>query len=782
MGLALCGAPAARAQIVVGRVVSVGFPAGTSSGAVIRHGQWFPIRVQLGLQGTGTVTRTIKFESIDLDGDRVAIVRPDVTISTEGGAGPRDVWCYGLINAADEYPAALVLLDENGEAQERLPLPPVDWLPNDDLLVVDLSDQAVAGWMRLLAPGWTPGNRMEGIRDYYRNVVVSRMSAADLPDRWIGLEAANVIVWDQPNAADLKRIGPVDALLQWVDAGGQLVIGVGGAWPALRGSTLGTRLPLAGDGPVAELNDLPVFRGRFLSGDAAKRPLNRVVLTAAADLAPDAVRTLGEHGGPRGSINMITMRLSGAGRITATAASLRDLTPPGVKEREFFAGLLELNPYSADEKSAQSAGSQLGSGENFLYGDVTSRIGFGTATALRSMLAIFFVAGYAFLATAGTWFWLSYKKRTALAWTAFTISGVLASALSLGTVAVTRGCSSGVQTLQVLDLAAGETNARGHCFFGYRSPIRSRDTLAVASPDGFVRPLARNPIRGPYYVTPDRYVVEPIAGRMNDTLVRATLKQVEARWSGDLGGTIQARIAVSRTTGRVTPDSYIANDLDGPLQGAYLIYADPRQDEGGVPRPAGQTKLYDRPSDTELQFVSPAQNILVAPVGPIDAHARVTQIGAATYQKLDTDLAAWSRRAGARRAAMPDLPTLLSEHQGWQSAFGTTATRSVVAVLLASTRDYYLHRRSTAGFSTWVPLSTEGLPELDVSHWLVSGLGRDGRLAGYAILIAWADAPGPAILNVNGQPRPAYAGQTVYRVRVPLEYVGSPPPRGGESP
>ncbi len=775
----------ALADVVVAKVVSVGFPAMSGTGAVVRFGQWFPVHVQLSLQGTGTITRTLKLESVDLDGDRMAIIRPDVTISAEGGGAPRDVWCYGLANSSEEMPTSLVLLDENGEAHERVPLPVVDWLPNDDLLVVDLSDQAVIGLMRMMTPAYSPGGRFEGTRDYYRNIVVSKMQPAELPDRWIGLEAVDVIVWDQPGATDLKRIGPIDALTQWVDNGGQLIIGVGSAWPALRGSAVGARLPLAGEGVVAELNDLPVFRERFVSGAAAERPLDRVVLATVADLAPDAVRTLGEFAAansPRGSINMIAMRAVGAGRVVSTAAALRDLTPGGTREGAFFASLLELNPYSEDEKKQQSATGQQMLGANYVYGDIASAIGFGTATALRSMLAFFFVATYAFVATAGTWFWLTHRKQTTASWTAFLAVAVLASAVSLGTVGLTRGCSSGIQTLQVIDLAAGELNGRGHALFGYRSPTRTRDTLALAGSTGFLRPLARSPLRGPYFVTPDRYVAEPAAGKLSDVLVRATLKQTEGYWSGELGGTIQSRLTIDRSTGRITPDSYIANDLDQPIRGGVLLYADPRQDDAGVPRPAGLTELYDRPSDKELAFVPPSRNVLVASVGSIEAKSRVTEIASAAYRALDGDLDRWRRNATPKRSDRPDIRNLLLEHQAWQSAFGATATRSVLGVLLASTRNYFLHRRSAVVTDAWIPLSTEGIPDLDCTHWLISGRSRDGGLAGTAVLIAWTDAPGPAVLSVNNDPRPAYAGETVYRVRIPIEYVGSPPPRGGETP
>jgi hypothetical protein len=94
-------------------------------------------------------------------------------------------------------------------------------------------------------------------------------------------------------------------------------------------------------------------------------------------------------------------------------------------------------------------------------------------------------------------------------------------------------------------------------------------------------------------------------------------------------------------------------------------------------------------------------------------------------------------------------------------------------VLLASTRNYHLNNSCTSRQRNYravgVPLSTEGLPELDISHWL---------LPGTAVVIAWTDTPGPAALHREGRAVAAYAGMTFYRARLPLNYTGTPPPRG----
>ena len=52
-------------------------------------------------------------------------------------------------------------------------------------------------------------------------------------------------------------------------------------------------------------------------------------------------------------------------------------------------------------------------------------------------------------------------------------------------------------------------------------------------------------------------------------------------------------------------------------------------------------------------------------------------------------------------------------------------------------------------------------------------------MRGQAVLLAWAEAPGPARLLRNGKPLDTVAGLTMYRVRIPLYYSGNPPQGGG---
>lgn len=766
----------AAADVVVGQVASAGFPAGTMSGAVFRPGQWFPVRAQLAMQGTGTSTRGLRLVCTDLDGDRVMVLRPQATLSTEGGSPQRVFTCYGLANEPDEAPRELQLIDDAGQVRERLPMPSIDALSNDDMLLLDISAQPVLAFNRLLPANWSAGAGNDPTREYYRAVVTARSTAADLPDRWFGLEAVDVVVWDEPSADDLKRLPQMEALRTWVRNGGQLVIGVGSAWSALRAGPLAELLPLSGAGSTVELRDLPVFRQRLCLEAAADRPKDRPFIACSAGLASGAMRTLGEFGGPDGgAINLLSMKLHGSGRVTASAVSLRELSALPIDNDTFFAALLELNRLPAKVRENESNFIQQAIADKPLYGDVVRAVGFLADRAARGLLAFVFVAVYIGAATIGAWAWLVRTKRTEHAWTAFTAAAVAASLFSIGAAGLTRGCARGVESLEIVDLESGADSGRAHCLFGYRSPTRSRDALALSGEGGFIRPMTRDPLRKSYFVTADRYTALPAEAALRNTPVRATLKQLEGFWQGPLDGTIRARIVLDRRSGRVTPDSFVVNDLRTDLEGAVLIYTDPRMEANGVPRPAARTTLYDEPSAPAS--VPPAANIVVLELPAMESRSRSSDLGARAYAELDVRLGRWAAQKAPPRTGKPDLLTLYAQQRAWRASGSPVA-----GVLLASTRNYHLHTQAWLSDQVDAPLTTAGLFDLEISHWLVSGRTDDGRLAGGAILFAWGRGGGPARLEVNGAPRESDRGITIYRVQVPLEYIGEPPTAGVSAP
>lgn len=774
--VAMCGllALAGRAQPVQGDLAALGFPA--AGAQVLREGQWFPVRVHLAAPGGSVFAGALRLETVDLDGDRVAYMQK---FTVGGDAGPKRVWCYGVVNRATELPAAVDVLNAGGVLVARLPLPPQPRLAilNDDLLVLDISEPPVPGLGQLETPRWMPGDRAEGERDFYRNVAVASLAARDLPDHWCGLEAVDVILWDRPDRSEIS-LAQLDALIAWVRSGGQLVVGIGAGWSGLESQPLLRRiLPLQGPAATIELRRLRVFASRMGRADLAERELDRPLAVTAAAPAPDALTTVSEID-PTGAalaLALVAMRPEGSGRVVATAASLRDLAAIPARAERFFREVLDLNRYPAAFKDSQREQMQGLAVPLALYGDVVRGVSHASQASAAKVFVFLFVAAYIAAATLASWWWLLRHRRTSLSWVVFALLAAGASGLSLLMVGGLRGLiARGVDVLSIVDLEAGASAARGPCLIGYASPLRQRVTLALPGEHDFLRPLTGSGLFQSRYVTPTRYAALPARATLDDVLVRATLKSLEGFWTGTLDGTVRGNLVVDRASGRLTPASWIANELPVDLAGGVLLLVDPRpREEPGVPpRAAGLDRPYTwrrpEPLEEDLAQVPPALNVLAVRVGRVPRSAQVDGLGRAQYQRVDRQQAEYLRGSGLKRSALlqgeRDLPTLWHEQREWVRAVESPLGRDRLprALLLASTRGLYLHNRGEDLAAAGVPLTTEGLPDLDITHWL---------LAGQAVLLAWAEDPGPVVLHVDGRPARSRRGLTFYRVRLPLRYA-----------
>ncbi len=773
-------AASAAAQPIQGDVTAMGFPAAGTT--IFRYGRWLPIQVALGVQGSDVFSGQLRAICPDLDGDRVAFTQPQVTVTPETGV--RRAWCYVTANSEAELPTTIDVLDAEGRLVTRLdcPIPGPQAILADDLLVLDISRVPIKRLDLLQSSSWSPGAPNDGTSEYYRNVVVSSIAAADLPDRWWGLEAVDVVVWDRPDESEVS-LAQLDALVRWVRNGGQLVVGLGAGYEAVRRRPgLAEMLPLEGPGPTVDVTRLDVFLRRMAVNPSVTAYALPISVTTAK-LARDAHRVLGDYG-PDGALNLISMRLVDSGRVIATGAALRDLLSVPLKTDEFFPALLDLNKLTEKYRNNQ-LDSMTGMliDQRYVAPDVVREVGFTSKAALGGVTVFLFVVAYVAAATVASWWWLSRNKKAHLSWPVFAGLAVLASALSLTTVSLLRGVfNRGVQTLCVLDLESGETDARGYCLFGYASPVRRTVELSLPGDDTFLRPLSRGPRQRSEYVTPALYAATPTRATLSDVLLRATLKQAEGHWNGQLTGTVRGNLTASRRSGRIGQNSWLANELEVDLDDGYLLYIDPRQEQVGVPlRVTGLSTLYDRPA--EYPTAPPACNVLVLRIPGIGAGEQRSELGRTEYAEIDRLFGTWSALTKPRRRTMPDLRTLWAEQQRWMSpsilqvATGQSLGATERGLLLASTNrlllscggDDDLGRFDSAGQA----LSTDGLPALDLTHRLVRG---------EALLLAWSNTPGPVELERNGSSLRAGRGLTFFRVRIPLSYTGSPPSVGGSLP
>ena len=765
----LAAGPArAPAQPVQGDIVSVGFQARVSTGHVVRDGQWFPILVTLSGQGTQSYDVELRCERADLDGDRVAYLEPHVAVTPE--AGIRRVWCYAVnLKESAGDPLTIDIIGDDGALISTMTAPMFEPIGNDTQLILDISSKRVTGLDQFNSPADEYLGYAWGQRNYYRSICVATLPARDLPDRWWGLEAVDVVVWDEPDP-DALSIAQLAALVEWVRNGGQLVVGVGPAGTKIQKSALAEIMPLEFTQPAVEVRQLSAFERRYVySGERFEKPISVAVGTPTRD----ALVTF------RDRFNLIALRCVGSGRVIATAPRLHDLASARLR-RAFYAEFLDLNPNEAEFNAKEADQTFIGRPVS-LYQPLIAQVEFQRTASVRVLAAFAFVAAYILVATLGAWSWLKRHSLTHVSWVAFAVFAVVASVLSLGAVGLSRGVTGTVHSYGFVDLDAGSSEARATAYFGYKSNRRQLVDLSLPGEDGYLRPLSSGPELSTPYTTPGRYAAVVGRATLADTPMRATLKQFEGFWSGNLDGQVHGRLTADRATGKITPESWLQNDLNVSFTGGYLLYIDPRLGGlDGVPyRVAGLTERTDRQKYWDSATVPAAVNVLALLLPELKVGQRMDRLGVGDddafneYGRYDRDHQRWQTRSKPDLLTEPMLSTLRHRQIGdWVGSFDTVRlTRPVephhAAALLASTRNLHLHNDRVTDFtSVGSPLGTAGLIDQDVTHWLTRG---------QAVLLLLSDEPGPVDLHIDGDPKKTREGRCIYRVRVPINYVGRPP-------
>lgn len=783
-GIALALTCCCAAQPVNGTIQQAGFEAKNQTGAIIRCGQWFPVLSGFIAAGE-TFQGTFSVERPDLDGDRVTYSGGLVAV-TASAAEARRVWNYAVTNFDPN--AATLRLDIEDSHHVVLPGPSAAFpatLSNDWDLVLDISENAVVALNRFdMSGGGTEGLYLTwGNRRTIRPICVARMPAKNLPDRWFGLEAVDTLVWDEP---DPDKVSPdqLAALIEWVRTGGKLILGIGPSWSKVIRSRLAEILPYEGDSPPAELEHVSATGGfvrnylkRLDPGDFTKP-----FLAVTAKLRPDSIAFLTDAGPNGEEINLMALRWVGSGRVLALATRLRDLdqSRPG---DQFYRDIIDVNapPRKFNEREGSMNSSVAGMAKApSLYDALIAPIEFSRAASARLAIAFLFVGAYILSSTVLSWFWLRRRNLTMLSWTVFAAFAVVGSLVGISAVLLVRGVLDRVANVSVVDMEAGSDAARGYAWFGYKSAQRKLVDLSLPGANNFLRPMAAPVVAS--YATPERYQSEPADARLLHVPMRATLKQFEGYWEGKARGSVRAGLVADRRTGRLTSDSWIQNDLGVDVSSAYLLYYDPRINmptagpAGGVPILAagldsicyqGATyALADSTRDLTKDALPPGFDVLALPLGGLKSYTKTTRLGGAVYSELDKRIAAWQR--GGAKLPEPLVMNLWQlQTQDWAPALRgtilqqTTVDNRTAAMLLASTQALYLHDDPRDFDNIGIVIGGDGLPALDVTHWLTRG---------YAVLLLFVDEPGPAQLYINGVATPSDEGRTMYRVRVPIGY------------
>jgi hypothetical protein len=612
VALCLTGVPA---WAVDGRIVQIGYRMSGTQDDVLdenagmqkyREGTWVPILVELfNDENAPLFEGRLRVMQRDRDGD-LAMTEEPVAVR-----GLRRYWLYTVANPQRGdalFSVQLLNADGNvvrirdsfsGKESERLvpsTLSPPIKLGTEDVAILDISNRQVSQLYRLTGKARTDAEGKE--LSLSRPVVIARGTAKDLPSHWCGLDMVNAIVWDAPDPAVLPdAVHQMRALTEWVYHGGILVLGVGRTWQTVQKSALGPMLP----GPLSASQDAQTLpeMAKFLSKatddetTATEGRLKSTITICPLERSALRADTRVLYPPDRSSDRiLVCRRIIGRGQIVYVGAELRDLYAQGGNNDDLTVNLLSLRRQSPRDE-------QTHGGDKELFPSLSGFVSFAVKAGLFFLFAIIFVVTYILVTTLGAWQWLKTRGWSRHSWTLFAALAVAASLLSLAAVRVIRGIGYEAEELNIVDLHANEYQGQGKyeaqatCFYGLKTG--SHERLDILLPPDWVnideaadtpctlRVLPPEPgTSEDYYASSDSYQIVPTRGRLNGVPFRATLKQFEGSWRGEIGGRITASITCTKDTSnyyRIDGNSWIKNELGVDLQECYLFTAeaDPSQ-------------------------------------------------------------------------------------------------------------------------------------------------------------------------------------------------------------
>ena len=776
--------PAAGAARVIGDVVSAGFNArgaGIGGRHVVRLGHWTPVVVQLTLEGQTQFEGRLRVAQRDRDGD-VGYDYHEILLNADSAAS-RTYTLYTLpsLGADGAIDLSVELVDQDDVLVEMVSAgrlvralraadtPTV--LPDDETLILDVAEGQMGKVARLAETG--PGLRP------LRPINVAHLAPRELPDRWQGLEAADAIVWDESDP-DALNADQRQALAEWTRQGGVLVLATARHAAALQKSDVfGPLLPVT-VGERTSLKEAGRFRSRWLGLPEEDAEYAEAVplVKCSVRKGAGARRVFPEPGAESSSAGVDTLIARGrAGRgvVVFVAASLRELLDAECNPTTFWRALLEI---------------RLTNTENYpddrpLYQPLEAVVAFAATGGQYMVFALLFVMAYIGLATFGSWSFLKSRGWEKHNWTVFAGVAVVASLLSITATQTIRGVGQKLHQLTVVEATAGESAASATAYFGLKTGTHSvldvwlaDDYARAPEPqrtDCFLRALPADKSvaqGGVAFADPGSYELRPATAELLRVPIRATLKQFEGRWRGQLRGGIDAAVRLAdRTFTRSANEeqtvrercfdesSTITNRLGVDLEDCFLFQPSVNRYEGG------------------LNYMSPrSQNLTEIKVYALGALADgATVRPASLYTDQFGNRLTWSdwhrslldyQNAWGKRFA-GDVSLKMLQEKGKVKAGELSGFQEALLMLTALSE--YDETSTTLQHYSQAPIlfSRERCRWMDLSEVLTKDM---------VLLVGFAKAPGPVSLCTRraGSTRdyrrvaPEEAW-TVYRVVIPVE-------------
>ena len=474
-GLMAAGSAGVRGANVEVENLRVGF-ANNAQNNLFKVGTWTPVWVQL-KGGSARFTGIMEVEVPDDDGTPTFFRQPvdippgsSVRVVTYARPGSRDpdftIRLYDQRTGRRHGPPV--------EGSRLAQLTPVQ---ADESLLLTLGKPSGVEQIPNL-PGFIT-EKSTGAQE----LTVARLDAAGgmLPGRWYGFDAASAIVVDTNDTETMTELGlRGQALVDWVERGGHLIVAVGGNWSAVKDSALAPILPGVPSGQerltALDLRTLDTFANAGKSISTGAPP--SVMVTKLEQVESRGGKVLSSSG----DVPLVVRGTYGFGRVTLVALDVDQKPFSDWADRAlFWVKAIDIRRHATADPGATV---RIGGGGARIYQTGVSDLATQLRMALEQFPGVklipfgwvaFFIFLYILLIGPGDYFFLKkVVKRMELTWVTFPLIVLTVSLVAYFAAYMLKGKELRVNKVDVLDIDLASGRARGSMFVNLFSP-QNRD-------------------------------------------------------------------------------------------------------------------------------------------------------------------------------------------------------------------------------------------------------------------------------------------------------------------
>jgi len=545
-----------------------------------RLGAWTPIRLSLENKSAEPRQVICRWLLNDADGDRVMAQRK-VTLDA---LATQDAWVYGPlpIRANPNAPWTVQILSEDAatELARAKSLPAKPHSPSQRLIgILGTKDMGLNNYTYQATFHEVP-------------TLMSGLTLASLPDRWYGLSATDTLVWsatggdpDDPSLSSNTQ----QALRQWVQRGGHLVIVLPAYGESWSGSSLADLMPVKAERMFRMEVRPPGWLGATPVGEVRKVDITTFKVKPTDDV--DVIKLFKDENDIDRPV--VIAKRYGYGRVTLMGLDLADsrytqMGLPGGRHpiwNDIFmwqSPVFDKSRIDAEINNATMSRPTSRSSvplDRFISGRVSMR---GTA-ATALLLAILLFGLYWVAAGPLSFFALKTRNASRHSWVAFVAIVLGFTVISWASAWLFAPSNAAITHFTVLTGHADSPAVHAHSWLSIYIPSFTEQTITI-DPD---HPNARNTLASPGmstegtgtgFVDPQTYTLD--AGNPNKAAIpfRSTAKQLEADYLGQIDNEQtglakpfvlpQGKLQIKQGY----PAGKISHGLPGPLTNVRVIY------------------------------------------------------------------------------------------------------------------------------------------------------------------------------------------------------------------